>query len=1397
MPTTTIVLPLKPKKVQSVKEQLSSLHPELLLFLCKIKKLYVQSSNSYYKDASDICAISISHETQHVVVRSKKADSRVVHLAVCNSQGSDEEETCKYYIWRQSFPVKIDRKVHERGDIKEWTVSLAFPVGNRLTRGTSSSIGIFAYLPISMFTNFPFIIQVDFMLASSRESILLDNKWNLGILNCVPSAFVNAFTSFVKEACDSTLLTTAKAFKFLPVGETPIGVLDELRESIRLMLCDAKIMPCETFDSGLKFCKPLSALRILPDFRQLLIRMKKNSVSFDRVCSLKNHPVDASLDVEKFDKTLDFLCVLSTSESSGWYEKCICACKLVDQASEADYIEMLWVFANNEEIFPKSFFMKNEVFKYTDHTRKVKLCNAGKTKKDSHKILFAVEPELHAWLNSCNSEFSCLGNLFLLPNETQAALVMHEQSSILIGFLSETDLSCLILRMLVIDRYNTIQQGFNSPSKCVLPDEIGKRIFDMTSCVLRDHSILDEAFYSNHINLYLDELGYLGVTLGMDDVQKVAMTNFKAVASSEMSKNCAISLLMFIGLRKERNMLDSGWLAAMMKGRWLRTSQGSFPPNISVLLHSESESEAVCRITSLPLIDRLFYGSKLESFSTELSLLGVRSDQQVYELVPAKLIFPVNPALMKSSCGIFLLECIRHSQSDATSLIEKLQTQPWLKTTLGFQSPTSSILPSPILDCLLGIIEVPLVDEVYYGRSILSYTNELKALGVGSDFNSSLKIVASKIHELSASSQMSPSNVISLLQGIRDMLTVAPSRLHQVREALSGELLFKTRCGYRRPSESILSNQLWASISLIIDDLPIIDSLYHDIDIYEYQDELEVLGVIVGLEEGAHYVAIGLTRSIEVSQVSSECALTLLRCIRILMSHTYEENFPLAPFLENIMASEFLKTSRGNKPPKQCVLLQPQWKDILQFTDLPFLDEVYYGNHIYEYHDELKSIGVKVNEIEVCAILFKSLYSLTDSSFVKRYYNFLCKYSRESEFSDETDDSKVWIPCQNGFERGKWVSSKVCIVYDGDKIFGTLYYCLNSYYDEQMLPIFPQLFGAAEVPEFSHYMQLWHSWLKRENKELTSTECHSFWGCILNNWNSEIENAFKKNLTELPTVSSFFTGIRLVNKEKLFLPDDLFLKRMFMSHEKCPSFVWLPKSSISVSLSITPVKIQLVYNSLGVQRLSSSVEYHVKSFSVLDQGRCFGLKDKLISRGLMMIILAYLSSPEVNMGVNMRHKTARSVLNLSVQESGGPILLKYKLDPPDCEPLKVESRKLVHWDKESSTLLIDQSSYARRKLSMEFGSCFSQQLSEGILAQQRLSVEGNDLRMMIQLGFDYEFEQGSVEILLTRENLELFIDDQKFIDGAFTAKQLQMEGSSKRFFPPHLCLALRNEDCNL
>ncbi|XP_048444218.1 protein NO VEIN-like [Pyrus x bretschneideri] len=194
LPTTIFVLPLKPDKVEAVRAQLSDLHPEILLFLSKIKQLYVRGFDS--GKADDVSTISIFSETEYMDLGDERANSRVVQLSVKETECT--EDLCKYYLWRESFPVKPGNRVSVRMDVEEWVITLAFPFGEGLRRGTSS-VGIFAFLPTAMVTNFSFVIQDDFILSSSRESIMLGNLWNSGILECVPSSFVNAFQSYVKD----------------------------------------------------------------------------------------------------------------------------------------------------------------------------------------------------------------------------------------------------------------------------------------------------------------------------------------------------------------------------------------------------------------------------------------------------------------------------------------------------------------------------------------------------------------------------------------------------------------------------------------------------------------------------------------------------------------------------------------------------------------------------------------------------------------------------------------------------------------------------------------------------------------------------------------------------------------------------------------------------------------------------------------------------------------------------------------------------------------------------------------------------------------------------------------------------------------------------------------------
>ncbi|KAI9079712.1 hypothetical protein K1719_038333 [Acacia pycnantha] len=191
-----------------------------------------------------VTAIVISSEVDLVTRKNMNAESYILRLSA-DEENEDSEKECTYYMWRQRFPVKPENRVERRMDVEEWVVTLAFPNKERLNRGRSSP-GIYAFLPTEMVTNFPFIIQADFVLASSRETILLDNKWNQGILNCVVSAFMDAFKSLVISPDDAPVSSLTRFFQFLPFNESSYQELNDVRDKIKAKVVEESIVPSET-----------------------------------------------------------------------------------------------------------------------------------------------------------------------------------------------------------------------------------------------------------------------------------------------------------------------------------------------------------------------------------------------------------------------------------------------------------------------------------------------------------------------------------------------------------------------------------------------------------------------------------------------------------------------------------------------------------------------------------------------------------------------------------------------------------------------------------------------------------------------------------------------------------------------------------------------------------------------------------------------------------------------------------------------------------------------------------------------------------------------------------------------------------------------------------------------
>ncbi|KAM6599310.1 hypothetical protein CsatA_018919 [Cannabis sativa] len=193
----------------------------------------------------------------------------------------------------------------------------------------------------------------------------------------------------------------------------------------------------------------------------------------------------------------------------------------------------------------------------------------------------------------------------------------------------------------------------------------------------------------------------------------------------------------------------------------------------------------------------------------------------------------------------------------------------------------------------------------------------------------------------------------------------------------------------------------------------------------------------------------------------------------------------------------------------------------------------------------------------------------------------------------------------------------------------------------------------------------------------------------------------------------------------------------------------------------------MIYQYLGVNILSDSVK--VGSIFAEDTGpKNLIPKNGLIEKGLIKIILAFLAGPLLNMQQKKRQQIVTTLLNLSLYKSDQPIKVTYLLTPYPNEIVKAETKKMVFWDRSSKQLIVDESGYENRRSSIEFASCFAQEISEGLLLEGRACAVSS-LSRIIHMGFVYEFKEDSVDYLLVRENLKMLNEDNEFLGSAFLA----------------------------
>ncbi|BBN00946.1 hypothetical protein MPTK1_2g03300 [Marchantia polymorpha subsp. ruderalis] len=269
-PSTVIVLPLKPDKISSVKAELKSFSAETILFLRRITCIRIRHMDG------ELVTMRRSDSSRKKVEK-PAADMFWTQLSLVRSPGNTKE-SCDYFVWEQRFPVTSS--VDQRLEVTSWALTLAFPAQQRIA--CSSHGDIFAFLPSQVRSGLPFVINADFLLVSSRETLRYDSPWNKGILGCVATAFCAAMECLLRESAsasgtgNSRTIAVHQVYKFVPVDKCPIPQLEEVRSSIvsRLQRMEIVLAAANVGSNFVKgsFFHPSKCRQISSTLREILVK---------------------------------------------------------------------------------------------------------------------------------------------------------------------------------------------------------------------------------------------------------------------------------------------------------------------------------------------------------------------------------------------------------------------------------------------------------------------------------------------------------------------------------------------------------------------------------------------------------------------------------------------------------------------------------------------------------------------------------------------------------------------------------------------------------------------------------------------------------------------------------------------------------------------------------------------------------------------------------------------------------------------------------------------------------------------------------------------------------------------------------------------------------------------
>jgi len=239
---TSIILPLDKSDefdFQKIRDMICQFTPETILFLKKITKLSLYVEDDYTLD----------------VVKKQLDQGELNITATGNDRGKEICKISSFLLFEKTYTKPADLEVKERQSVSHSTISLAFPLHDNPEPGA-----LYAYLPVLENTGFPFIINADLLLTSSRVEVHQNNKWNLWLRDQIASLITSAITRLVQNDKHKH-----RMLSFVPLSANHnflVPIIDPVISSLRSV-------PIVATEPDNKLCKPGEASTTFT-FRKLL-----------------------------------------------------------------------------------------------------------------------------------------------------------------------------------------------------------------------------------------------------------------------------------------------------------------------------------------------------------------------------------------------------------------------------------------------------------------------------------------------------------------------------------------------------------------------------------------------------------------------------------------------------------------------------------------------------------------------------------------------------------------------------------------------------------------------------------------------------------------------------------------------------------------------------------------------------------------------------------------------------------------------------------------------------------------------------------------------------------------------------------------------------------------------